>query len=71
MATGHTKRAEYQVGRKKRLLQLKSYLASGLYRFTDGTGRRMATKNVGDVDVVGRVNDETAVLDLAADAQER
>lgn len=31
----------------------------------------MAAKNVGDVDIVGRVNDETAVFNLTANAQER
>lgn len=31
----------------------------------------MAAENVGDVDIVGRMDDETAILHLAADAQKR
>lgn len=49
----------------------KVYLASGFYCFADGAGWRIAAKNVGDVDIVGCVNDETTVLYLATDAQER
>lgn len=46
------------------------YLTSRFNRFTNSTRRGIAAQDVGDVDIVGRVNDKRAVLYLAADAEE-
>lgn len=46
------------------------YFAGCLYRFTNCSRRRMAAHDVGDEDVVGRVDDEAAVLHFPSDAQE-